>query len=183
MLLRALMAFRPSKTDLVFAVKTFLAAMLALYIAISLNLQNPMWAMGTVFIVANPLAGVLSSKAVYRLLGTLAGACLSVFALPPFINSPLPFSLIIALWVSVCLYISLLDRTPRSYFFMLAGYTLALIGFSAVADPTHLFDISLSRFEEITLGILCATVVSRVLLPMNIGGVLSGRIDHWKSVV
>ena len=179
MLLRALMAFRPSKTDLVFAVKTFLAAMLALYIAISLNLQNPMWAMGTVFIVANPLAGVLSSKAVYRLLGTLAGACLSVFALPPFINSPLPFSLIIALWVSVCLYISLLDRTPRSYFFMLAGYTLALIGFSAVADPTHLFDISLSRFEEITLGILCATVVSRVVLPMNIGGVLSGRIDHW----
>ena len=179
MLLRALIAFRPSKTDLVFAVKTFLAAMLALYIAISLNLQNPMWAMGTVFIVANPLAGVLSSKAVYRLLGTLAGACLSVFALPPFINSPLPFSLIIALWVSVCLYISLLDRTPRSYFFMLAGYTLALIGFSAVADPTHLFDISLSRFEEITLGILCATVVSRLVLPMNIGGVLSGRIDHW----
>lgn len=181
MLFQTLLAFRPGKNDLVFALKTFMAAMLALFIAISLNLQNPMWAMGTVFIVANPLAGVLSSKAVYRLLGTLTGACLSILVLPPFINSPLPFSLIIALWVSFCLYVSLLDRTPRSYFFMLAGYTTALIGFSAVADPTHLFDISLSRFEEITLGILCATVISRVFFPLNIGGVLSGRIDQWFS--
>ncbi|WP_026471490.1 FUSC family protein [Alkanindiges illinoisensis] len=181
MLLQTLLAFRPSNNDLVFAIKTFLAAMLALFIAISLNLQNPMWAMGTVFIVANPLAGVLSSKAVYRMLGTLAGACLSILVLPPFINSPLPFSLIIALWVGFCLYVSLLDRTPRSYFFMLAGYTMAMIGFSAVADPTHLFDISLSRFEEITLGILCATVISRVFFPVNIAGVLSGRIDKWFS--
>ena len=181
MLLQTLLAFRPSNNDLVFAIKTFLAAMLALFIAISLNLQNPMWAMGTVFIVANPLAGVLSSKAVYRMLGTLAGACLSILVLPPFINSPLPFSLIIALWVGFCLYVSLLDRTPRSYFFMLAGYTTAMIGFSAVADPTHLFDISLSRFEEITLGILCATVISRVFFPVNIAGVLSGRIDQWFS--
>lgn len=179
MLLQTLLAFRPSNNDLVFALKTFLAAMLALFIAISLNLQNPMWAMGTVFIVANPLAGVLSSKAVYRMLGTLAGACLSILVLPPFINSPVPFSLIIAVWVGFCLYVSLLDRTPRSYFFMLAGYTMALIGFSAVADPTHLFDISLSRFEEITLGILCATVISRVFFPVNIAGVLSGRIDQW----
>ncbi len=179
MLLKAMLAFRPSKTDLIFSIKTFLAAMLALYIAISLNLQNPMWAMGTVFIVANPLTGVLSSKAMYRMLGTLAGACLSLIALPPFINSPLPFSVLIAAWVSLCLYISLLDRTPRSYFFMLAGYSMALIGFSAVIDPTHLFDIALSRFEEITLGILCATVVSRVFFPMSIGKVLLGRIDHW----
>ena len=179
MLLKAMLAFRPSKTDLVFSIKTFLAAMLALYIAISLNLQNPMWAMGTVFIVANPLSGVLSSKAMYRLLGTLAGACLSLIALPPFINNPFPFSLLIAAWVSVCLYISLLDRTPRSYFFMLAGYTAALIGFSAVVDPTHLFDIALSRFEEITLGILCATIISRVFFPMSIGKILLGRIDHW----
>ncbi|XID74692.1 FUSC family protein [Alkanindiges sp. WGS2144] len=183
MLLQTMLAFRPSKTDVIFALKTFLASMLALYIAISLNLQNPMWAMGTVFIVANPLSGMLSSKAVYRLLGTLAGACLAVLALPPFINQPLPFSLLIAAWVSVCLYISLLDRTPRSYFFMLAGYSLALVGFSAVPDPTHLFDIALSRFEEITLGILCATIISRTIYPMSLGTVLLGRIDRWFSDV
>jgi uncharacterized membrane protein YccC len=179
MLIKTMLAFRPSKTDVIFSLKTFFAAMLALYIAITLNLQNPMWAMGTVFIVANPMAGVLSSKAVFRLMGTFAGACVSLIILPPFINSPLPFTLVIASWVSLCLYISLLDRTPRSYFFMLAGYTAALIGFSAVPEPTNLFMISLSRFEEITLGILCATVVTRVVYPMSIGPVLSGRINKW----
>lgn len=179
MLIKAMLAFRPSKTDIIFSLKTFTAAMLALYIAIALNLQNPMWAMGTVFIVANPMAGVLSSKAIFRLMGTFAGACVSLIILPPFINSPLPFTLVIASWVSFCLYISLLDRTPRSYFFMLAGYTAALIGFSAVPDPTNLFNISLSRFEEITLGILCATIITRVVYPMSIGPVLSGRINTW----
>jgi uncharacterized membrane protein YccC len=38
-------------------------------------------------------------------------------------------SLALACWVGLCLYVSLLDRTPRSYVFMLAGYTAGLIGF------------------------------------------------------
>lgn len=181
MLLQSMLAFRPSKVDVIFSLKTFASAMLALYIAISLNLQNPMWAMGTVFIVASPLSGMLSSKAVFRLLGTLSGACMSIILLPPIINSPLPFSLVVAAWVSFCLYVSLLDRTPRSYFFMLSGYTMALIGFSAIANPAGLFDTALSRFEEITLGILCATIISRVVLPQPIGPMLSSRINKWMA--
>lgn len=181
MLIQSMLAFRPSKVDIIFSLKTFASAMLALYIAIALNLQNPMWAMGTVFIVASPLSGMLSSKAVFRLLGTLSGACMSIILLPPIINSPLPFTLVIAAWVSFCLYISLLDRTPRSYFFMLSGYTMALIGFSAVANPAGLFDTALSRFEEITLGILCATIISRIVLPQPIGPMLSSRINTWIS--
>lgn len=181
MLIQSMLAFRPSKIDVIFSLKTFASAMLALYIAIALNLQNPMWAMGTVFIVASPMSGMLSSKAVFRLLGTLSGACMSIILLPPIINSPLPFTLVIAAWVSFCLYVSLLDRTPRSYFFMLSGYTMALIGFSAATNPSGLFDTALSRFEEITLGILCATIISRVVLPLPIGPMLSNRINQWMA--
>ena len=68
--------------------------------------------------------------------------------------------LALALWAAVCLYVSLLDRTPRSYMFMLAGYTAALIGFPAVLDPGAIFDTALARIEEITLGIVCASLVS-----------------------
>lgn len=47
--------------------------------------------------------------------------------MPTLVNSPELLSLAIAAWVGLCLYVSLLDRTPRSYMFMLAGYTCALL--------------------------------------------------------
>ena len=44
LLYKQLLAFRPSKMDFIFAVKTFIAGMLALYIAFCLDLTYPMWA-------------------------------------------------------------------------------------------------------------------------------------------
>ncbi|MBE0561146.1 MAG: FUSC family protein, partial [Ochrobactrum anthropi] len=40
----------------VFSLKTFLAAMLAYFIAISFDLPRPFWAVATVYIVAHPLS-------------------------------------------------------------------------------------------------------------------------------
>ncbi len=62
-----------------------------------------------------------------------------------------PVSLAVALWVGICLYLSLLDGTPRSYIFMLAGYTVALLGFPIVRAPQATFDIVVSRVQEIAL--------------------------------
>src|SRR5690242_2558930 len=154
--------------DLVFSLKTFVAAMLALVVALWLDLPRPYWAMATVYITSQPLAGATSSKALYRVLGTLVGATASVAIIPTFVNSPELLSLVIALWVGGCLYLSLLDRTPRSYLFMLSGYTLALIGFPAVTDPAGIFDLAVARSEEITLGIICATLVSTLVLPRSV---------------
>ena len=78
LLIKPLLAFRPNKLDWIFASKTFIAGMLALYIAFELNLSYPIWAIGTVFVTANPYSGMLASKSIYRLLGTLFGA---IFAL------------------------------------------------------------------------------------------------------
>src|SRR6267143_4170895 len=67
---------------IVFALKTFAAAMLALIIAVWLDLPRPYWAMTTVYITSQPLAGATSSKAFYRVLGTLIGASATVAMLP-----------------------------------------------------------------------------------------------------
>jgi uncharacterized membrane protein YccC len=72
---------------------------------------------------------------------------------------------------------SLLDRTPRSYVFMLAGYTAALIAFPVVTDPLTLFDVGLARVEEICIGILCASLVHTLVLPQSLGPVLLARVD------
>ncbi len=96
---------------------------------------------------------------------------------PNLVNAPELLSLAIALWVGLCLYLSLLDRTPRSYVFMLAGYTAALIGFPAVSDPGTIFDVAVSRSEEIILGIVCASLVSTIVLPRGVGAAVSSRVD------
>jgi uncharacterized membrane protein YccC len=171
--------FSVRAADLIFSLKTFTAAMLALVIALWLDLPRPYWAMATVYIASQPLAGATSSKALYRVLGTLVGATASVAIVPTFVNAPELLCLAIALWVGGCLYVSLLDRTPRSYLFMLSGYTLALIGFPAVTDPASIFDTAVARSEEITLGIICATVVSTLVLPRSVAPALGAKVEGW----
>jgi len=60
-------------TNVIFSIKTFLAAMLAYFIAIRFGLPRPFWAVATVYIVAHPLSGAIPSKSVYRLIGTMIG--------------------------------------------------------------------------------------------------------------
>jgi len=165
--------------DTVFALKTFAAAMLALLIALWLDLPRPYWAMATVYITSQPLAGATSSKAFYRVLGTLTGATVSVIFVPNLVNAPELLSLTVALWVGLCLYLSLLDRRPHSYAFMLAGYTAAMICFPSVNEPGSIFDVAVARAQEITLGILCAALVSTVVFPRAVTPIVTDRVDGW----
>jgi uncharacterized membrane protein YccC len=169
----------PTFRDWIFSVKTFSAAMLALYIALKLELPRPYWAMATVYIVSNPFVGATTSKALYRTLGTMLGAAASVVLVPPLVGTPYLLSAAIALWMGVMLYVSITDRTARSYVCLLAGYTLPLIAFSTVTDPTTVFDIAVTRTEEIVLGICCASVVNTVILPSRLAPVLAERTRAW----
>lgn len=167
--------------DLIFALKTFAASILALVIALALDLPRPYWAMATVYITSQPLAGATSSKAFFRVMGTLVGAVVTVAMVPNLIDAPELLCLAIALWVGLCLYLSLLDGTPRSYIFMLAGYTVALIGFPSVTEPGSIFDIALARVEEISIGIICASLVSTVVFPRSVAPAVAGRVGTWLS--
>src|SRR5262245_66461901 len=58
---------------LTFAVKTFAASMLALYISFWAGLDDPRWSFLTVYIVSQPDSGVVLANGFYRILGTIAG--------------------------------------------------------------------------------------------------------------
>lgn len=179
MLLKQLLAFRPSRLDLIFACKTFVAGMLALFISFELDLINPMWSIGTVMIIANPYSGMVSSKCVYRLVGTFAGAIIALLLTPHFINTPWLFTIILSLWVGFALYVSLLDRTPRSYVFMLAGYSTAMIVYNAITyiDTYNIFDIAVARVLEISVGVIATAVVSATFFPVHIGALIKQRVN------
>lgn len=168
----------PTRSEWLYSLKCFAASMLALYVSLKAGLPRPFWAMMTAYIVANPLAGAVRSKAVYRLGGTFLGAVAAVLLVPRLAHAPALLTLALGLWVGLCLYISLLDRTPRSYVFMLAGYTAALIGFPSVDRPDQLFDNALARVEEIGVGICCATVIHSLVWPTALTAPLLGLLDR-----
>ncbi|BBU64351.1 fusaric acid transporter (plasmid) [Methylosinus sp. C49] len=160
-----------------FSVKTFVAAMLALAVSFWLDLPRPYWALASVYIASQPLAGATRSKAVYRAAGTLIGAAGAVLMVPNLVDAPLVLALAMSIWSGFCLYLALLDRTPRGYVFMLAGYTAAIVGFPAVDTPATVFDLALSRTEEILVGIACASLVSSLVFPRSVGPVVAERLD------
>lgn len=160
-----------------FSVKCFVGAMLAYWIALRIGLTRPYWAVATAYIVAQPLAGAAVSKAVFRLIGTVLGAVAAVVLVPNLVNAPELLSLALALWLGLCLYIALQDRTPRSYLFLLAGYTASIIGFPSVEAPGAIFTTAILRVQEISLGIVCGSLVHAVILPQTVTRQLVTRID------
>jgi uncharacterized membrane protein YccC len=163
--------------EAIFSLKCFVAAILAYYIALRIGLTRPFWAVTTSYIVAQPLAGAVLSKAVFRVLGTILGATAAVVLVPNLVNSPELLALGLALWLGVCLYISLLDRTPRAYVFLLAGYTASIIGFPAVTAPDAVFTTAILRVQEITIGILCGSLIHGFVFPQTVTATLLARID------
>ncbi|WP_119681065.1 FUSC family protein [Indioceanicola profundi] len=169
----------PGPRDFVFSAKTFAAAMLAVFIAFAIGLPHPAWAMLTVYIVASPFAGMVQSKALYRTAGSIIGASAAVVGVTLFIDMQELLCLFLACWVGLCIYMALLVRPPRNYAYLLAGYTAALVGFPSVDQPQAIFDTAVTRVEEIVLGLICLSLVNRLVFPQRVGPVLRRRIDDY----
>jgi len=174
-----LLAHLPSGREWLLSAKTFAAAMLAFYVALAVGLPRPYWALATVYVVSNPLTGATRSKGLYRVLGTLIGATVAVLVLPLLVDTPLLLSLFISVWTGTLLYLSFLDRLPSNYVYMLSAYTLPMIALPMVQSPDQVFPFAVSRTEEILIGIVCASLVSSLVLPGKAAPVLEARFHAW----
>jgi len=165
--------------EVVFSLKSFAAAMLALYIAFRLDLSEPMWSVTTVYVVSQPLAGMVLSKSIYRVLGTIIGAIASVAFIAMFSNSRELFCLALALWMGLGTTITVYLRdAPQAYVGMLSGYSAAIIGLAVALEPESAFDIAVARCLEIVLGIVCATVVHHLVFPQRAGDALRKALQE-----
>ncbi|MFT6600793.1 MAG: putative membrane protein YccC [Alloalcanivorax sp.] len=152
-----------------FTFRTFSAGMLALYIALALGLDEPKWALMTVYIVAQPLGGMVLAKGIYRLLGTLAGAAMAVLLVATLAQLHTLFFLALAVWLGLCTLCASLLRNFRSYAFVLAGYSALIVGVPAVLQPDQAFTMAVARVTEIGLGILCVSLMSVLVWPQSAG--------------
>lgn len=163
--------------EALFSVKCFTAGMLAFYVSLRIGLVRPYWAVGTAYVVSQMLAGGVISKAFFRLIGTCVGAAAAVTLVPAFVDAPLVLSFALATWLALCVYIAVLDRTPRAYMFLLAGTTASIIGFPAVAEPASIFTTATLRVQEIAIGILSSSLVHGVILPRTVSARTISRVD------
>ena len=169
----------PPARDWFYGVRTFAASMIALYIALLMQMPRPYWAMATVYIVSSPFVGPTSSKALYRAVGTFLGAAAAVFFVPMFVQSPYVLVLVIALWTGILLFLSLHLRTANNYALMLAGYTLPLIALPVMNNPLSVWDVAEARTEEIFLGIAVAAVVGAMFWPRRLAPVFNDSVSKW----
>ncbi|MNS05783.1 p-hydroxybenzoic acid efflux pump subunit AaeB [compost metagenome] len=169
----------PPARDWFYGVRTFAASMIALYIAMLMQMPRPYWAMATVYIVSNPFLGPTTSKALYRAIGTFLGAAAAVFFVPMFVQSPYVLVVVIALWTGTLLFLSLHLRTANNYALMLAGYTLPLIALPVVNNPLGVWDVAEARTEEIFLGIAVAAVVGAMFWPRRLAPVFNDSVSKW----
>jgi uncharacterized membrane protein YccC len=149
---------------LTFAIKTFAASLLALYIAFWAGLDDPRWAFLTVYIVSQPDSGLVLAKGFYRILGTVAGLLVAIALVFGLAQYGELFMAALAVWICFCNFAARAARNFASYGFQLAGYTVAIIGIPAALEPTAAYPLMVARFTEILLGIVCAALVSRLIL-------------------
>ncbi len=175
---------RPFTVDfgkLSFSLSTFLAAALVLLISFAASLPRPWWALLTVYVTAQPMAGAFRPSSIYRLAGIATGAFVTILVAPNLQNSPLLLVLCLAIWIGLCIYLAVLDRTPRAFLFQMAAFSSAVICFPYLDDPSNIFTTTISRVEEMTVAILCVTISHRILRPTDIREVVHERALSFLS--
>ena len=155
--------------SLAVSVRLALAAIAALAIAYWLELQEPQWAILTVYLLTQPSAGAAFAKGAFRLVGTLVAAACGLLIVKLFSQSPLLLVGAATIWISACYYGATRMTNFTAYGFMLAGYTGLLVTFEGAADPYAAWSVAVNRATEISIGIACASLANGLVMPAYAG--------------
>ncbi len=158
----ALPDWRTAGPTLLYCLRTLAAIALALHVAFWLQLQSAASSAITVLIVANPVAGALISKSLWRLLGTLVGAVLAILLMAAFAQAPLLFFIAFSTCIGAACVVSTLLRYFKAYGAVLAGYTIIIVCLPAFDDPAIVVLSALSRVSAVSVGIVSAALVFRL---------------------
>lgn len=158
--LYARLLWRPPRETLLFALRTVAAGLLTLYLAFLFDLEQPKWALMTVVIVSQPLAGMALKRSFAQVVGTFAGAVVAVLIMALFAQQPLPFFVALGLWLALCTAGGTLLRYTDSHAFVLSGFTAVIVAVLSIPDPENTFMLAVVRLTETLLGVACVALVS-----------------------
>jgi uncharacterized membrane protein YccC len=142
------------------AMRLGVTSLVALYLAMYFELDDPYWAGWTVFSVSLATRANSIQKSTSRAFSTLLGAVVSIVLMDNFGQSTLGYDVALALWLGLMTYCASLEQGVGSYGFALMGYTVPILTLGNVEAPLNTFDTAVSRCSELILGVACAYVSS-----------------------
>ncbi|MCP3469796.1 FUSC family protein [Bradyrhizobium sp. CCGUVB1N3] len=146
-----------------FAIRVWLATVLALFVSFWLQLESPTTAALTVAVLAEPTRGQALDKAGFRLLATVVGVTASIAITGLFSQARDLILVAFAVWLGICVFAAKLLDGYRAYAAVLAGYTVAFIATQQIDKPQHVFESGMARGAAIAVGILSIAVVNTLM--------------------
>ncbi|ALM53431.1 FUSC family protein [Halomonas huangheensis] len=169
----------PSSSAVKFAIKATLAMLLALYIALWCDLERPYWALiSAAFLQIRPMSGMVFEKGLSQLLGTAVGCLVGIAIMAAFVQAPTLALGSLTLWIMLCTYAASVTRNNASYGCVMGAVTAMLIVIITASAPDGLFSVAVARLSELSLGAICATLVSSLLWPTQVRDHLTGLADE-----
>ena len=160
-----------------FALRVWLAMMLALYVSFWLELESPSSSALTVAILALPTRGQGMEKAGYRLLATIIGVTASIAIAGAFSQTDGLLLAVFGIWLGLCVYFAGLLDGNRAYAAALCAITVGLIAIQQIDTPPQVFPAGVARGAAIGIGVLAVALVNEVLAAPHYHVVLAGRIE------
>jgi uncharacterized membrane protein YccC len=144
------------------AFEIWVALAVSYYIAFILELNSAAGAGTGLLILVGPTQGMVLSKAIYRVAGTLFGAVFAIILTSLFSQDRTMLIAVFSVYMACLVAIATLLRDFRAYGCILAGYTVALISIADVDAPAATFTAMLDRVAVILLAVLVLAFVSAV---------------------
>jgi uncharacterized membrane protein YccC len=146
-----------------FAIRVWIAVVVALGASFWLELDAPSTAAITVAILAAPTRGQALDKACFRLIATIIGVTAAIVIVGLFSQAR---DLILAAftgWLGLCVYGAGLLDGNRAYAAVLSGYTVAIVAIEQLDAPQNVFETGMARGAAIAVGIVAMAAVNDLL--------------------
>ena len=146
-----------------FAIRVWLAIVLALFVSFWLQLEAPTTAALTVVVLAEPTRGQALDKAGFRLLATVVGVTASITLTGLFTQTRELILAAFATWLGICIFAATVLDGYRAYGAVLSGYTVGFIATQQIDNPHHVFESGMARGAAIVVGILSIAAVNALI--------------------
>lgn len=153
---------------LIHVLKTVLAVLLATGLSMRLELSAPRTAMvSVVILMMHQHSGMVMARGFYRCVGMVVGNLAALVLFARFPQERTLFLLALSVWIGLCVWGAASYRNYQSYGFVLAGYATCIAALPAVDRPYGILDNVVTGLSEVSIGILCASLVSALIFPLH----------------
>lgn len=167
-----------SATAVIAGLKTSLGIMIAWGIALWLHWPEPFMAPLAVLVLQTPYLGASLRKGLMRVLGTLAGALLSLALIGLFVQERWALLAMMSAVVMISVFQIRLSRYGYAWF--MVALAVAVIAWDASAAPETAFQSAVYRTSEALVGIVVVLVINSLLWPQTAG---ARYLDHHQGVL